>query len=208
MNDNKEKFRAILTKYLPELAVEPALELIFEYQVFLRITRDRTSKLGDFRSPMPGEVPKLTVNHTLNRYAFLITFIHELAHAVNWLKYENNPNIKPHGKEWKYYYKILMRPFLRPDIFPTDILIVLNDHMQNPSASSSSNIRLNRVLKKYDKDQDKIFVESLPEKSKFILNGILFQKGTLRRKRFECLDLATNRLYLVSPIAEVTVWSD
>ena len=68
----------------------------------VKITKPRKSKLGDFRILINGR-GQISVNENLNRYAFLITITHELAHAFVWKRYKTR--VMPHGKEWKSTFK-------------------------------------------------------------------------------------------------------
>ena len=84
-----EKHRSILQKYIPVDAVDMVFEMIRQYKVHLKVSRKRSSKLGDYRSPHNGNGHQITVNHDLNPYAFLITLVHEFAHLLTWEKYRN-----------------------------------------------------------------------------------------------------------------------
>ena len=49
-------------------------------------------------------------------------------------------------------------------------------------------------------------VEELPPNTLFKTHdGKVFQKGEKARKRFKCVELATGKLYLFSPVYEVEV---
>jgi hypothetical protein len=49
-------------------------------------------------------------------------------------------------------------------------------------------------------------VEELPALSLFkTRDGRVFQKGERLRKRFKCVEVATKRLYLFSPVYEVEI---
>ena len=180
-------------------------------KVLLRISRNRSSKLGDYRLPRPGTIPKISVNHNLNPYSFLITLVHEMAHHAVYsdgsqnkilLKKKRRP--KPHGQEWKSEYRKLMAPLLNETVFPEDILSVLRDYFNNPRASSKADQHLSRMLKTFDEPDGKVILESLPLDSVFHLpNGRKFQKKEKLRTRYRCLCLKTKRLYLFNPLAEV-----
>jgi len=59
-------------------------------------------------------------------------------------------------------------------------------------------------LKQFDLPNGKTFIFEVPEGAVFKLyNGKLFRKGLKRRTRFECTDMATGRLYVFNPNAEV-----
>ncbi|MBK1439577.1 SprT-like domain-containing protein [Parapedobacter sp. ISTM3] len=170
-----------------------------------RVSRSRTSKFGDYRPPHGGHGHRISVNHNLNPYAFLITTVHEFAHLKTWNTYKNR--VKPHGQEWKACYRQLMQPFLQAAVFPQDIQMAISNYMNNPAASSCSDLNLFRVLQRYDANKDDIqTVEQLPENTVFVLkNGRVFQKKEKIRKRYRCIEVKTQRVYLFSPIAEVFV---
>ena len=193
--------KEILGKYIPDQAVEPVFELIKALGVHLKIVDERVTRHGDYRRLADGG-HQITVNTNLNTYRFLITLIHEIAHLVAFQKY--GARIKPHGKEWKYTFQNLMLPFIRPEIFPKQILPVIANHFKNPKASSDTDAKLSLALKEFDPSNDKNYIFEIPEGSYFkIYNGKIFKKGGRRVKRYECIETATGRIYLFQPNAEV-----
>ncbi|MER3318018.1 MAG: SprT-like domain-containing protein [Allomuricauda sp.] len=191
-----------LQKYLPELAVAPCFELIKTNGVHLKIVSHRVTRHGDYRRLHNG-LHQITVNASLNKYRFLITLVHEIAHLVAFEKYGRR--IKPHGTEWKRTFQHLMVPFIRPEVFPSQLLPIIANHFKNPKASSSTDTRLSIALKAFDKEErNNSYVFELPQGSIFRLyNGKLFKKGNKKVKRYECVELSTGRLYLFQPNAEV-----
>lgn len=194
-----------LSKYMPASAAPIISQWITDSKCLFRISRTRASKLGDYRPPHGGQGHRISVNHNLNAYAFLITTIHEFAHLKTWNHYQNK--VRPHGKEWKIHFRQLMQPFIRTGIFPADVDAALARYMDNPAASSCTDLNLFRILKKYDIQNNGMkAVEQLAEDTIFALkNGRVFQKKEKIRKRYRCVELKTQRIYLFSPIAEVTV---
>lgn len=192
----------VLQKYLPERAVTACLALIKQNKVHLKIVNERVTRHGDYRR-MPSGAHQITVNANLNKYRFLITLVHEIAHLVAFEKFGRR--IKPHGTEWKKTFQHMMLPFIRPEIFPTSLLPLLANHFRNPKASSSTDAKLSIALKNFDpNDTDKTYVFEVPSGSVFrIYNGKLFKKGSRRVKRYECVELATGKMYLFQPNAEV-----
>lgn len=192
-----------LSKYIPQQAAPIISQWINDTGCRFKVTKSRSSKLGDYRAPYKGTAHQITVNHDLNTYSFLITTIHEFAHLKTWQQHKNN--VKPHGKEWKDNFKELIQPFLKLNIFPSDIIAALTAYMNNPAASSCTDLNLYRTLKNYDEAINAItLIESLPEKTIFtIKNGRRFQKLDKLRKRYRCLEISTNKIYLFHPIAEV-----
>lgn len=190
-----------LAKYLPEYAVKPAFDLIVTNQVHLKIVNERQTRHGDYRRGHTGK-HEITVNSSLNKYRFLMTLIHEIAHLVAFEKFGRN--IKPHGDEWKFTFQRLMVPFIRPEIFPGQLLPLLARHFKNPTASSDTDTTLSLALKQYDKENDKNYVFEIPYGSVFrIKNGKIFKKLAVRTKRFECIEISSGRTYLFNPNAEV-----
>ena len=192
----------VLLKYLPEHAVHPLFELIKLNAVHLKIVNERQTRHGDYRKHPSGK-HQITVNANLNKYRFLITLVHEIAHLVAFEKYGRN--IKPHGIEWKMTFQRLMVPFIRPEIFPHSVLPLVANHFRNPTASSDTDARLAFVLKQFDERKPDIhFMHEVPSGSFFrIKNGRIFQKKGLRVKRYECLEVASGKLYLFNANAEV-----
>ncbi len=197
-----ERNQSILHKYIPEKAVPTISEWIFKFDFKLRIKKSRSTKLGDYRPPFKGQNHLITINYDMNKYAFLITLIHEVAHLSNWNKHKDS--VKPHGEEWKIHYKLLMQQFLIPDVFPGDVIIALRKYMNNPAASSCSDTNLLRVLKRYDDKQNTVMLEDLKEGCTFSYNeDRIFIKGEKVRKRFKCQEIKSKRMYLFNPLTEV-----
>lgn len=191
----------IIAPYLPEHALDTVFELIKLYGVHLKIVNDRVTRHGDYRR-LPDGSHQVTVNASLNKYRFLITLIHEIAHLAAIQKYGRD--IKPHGDEWKSTFQRLMVPFIRPEIFPNQLLPLLARHFRNPKASSDTDATLSLALKQYDEQTGKTYIFEVPYGANFrIYNGKIFKKGAQRVKRFECLEISTGRTYLFSPNAEV-----
>ncbi len=195
---------SVLEKYLPEHAVEPVFELIKANSVHLKIVQERQTRHGDYRKNEDGK-HLITVNANLNKYRFLMTLVHEIAHLVAFQKYGRN--IKPHGTEWKYTFQTLMVPFIRPHIFPLSLLPLLARHFKNPKASSDTDATLSLALKQYDENKsDKNYIFEIPYNSVFrIANGRIFKKIAIRVKRYECQELSSGKMYLFNPNAEVEV---
>ncbi len=201
MSAPKKTDREIISKYIPEQTVDLVLQWIEQYNFRMRIKRKRNTKLGDYRPPHNGNGHFITVNYDLNKYAFLITLVHEVAHLTNWDKHKNK--VKPHGAEWKKDFRDLMLPLLKQNIFPNDVGHAITQYMQNPAASSCSDIQLMRVLKRYDNKRT-VHLEELPHRATFkIANGKTFVKGEKQRTRFKCTELKTKQTYLVSALMEV-----
>lgn len=195
-----------LQDYIPDKAIPKVLELLKHDGLIVKVKQERKTRHGDYRR-LPNGKHQITVNSNLNKYRFLITLIHEIAHFEAYKSY--GKVIKPHGIEWKKTFQHLMLPFLNPEIFPGEILPLLAKHFKNPKASSDTDIQLAYALKQFDAPNDKTFIFELPLHSTFKLyNGRVFKKGAQRRTRFECVEIKTGRLYLFNPNAEVELLND
>lgn len=196
-----ERYRIILSKYLPEEFVPYIIELLLSHPVKFRISKPRKTKLGDYRHN-PSGTPSISVNGDLNKYAFLVTTIHEFAHLITFKEY--GTKVKPHGKEWQITYSRLMTPVIKSDNLPKELATVLVNSLVRVKASSCSDKNLHRTLMAYDKRDDKLrLLEELEKNSTFMLNGREFTKGNLRRTRFVCLETSSQRAYLISGLAQV-----
>ena len=191
----------ILGKYIPQASIASVFQLITAHNIHLKIVNERVTRHGDYRKMSNGQ-HQITVNSNLNIFRFLITLIHEIAHLIAFKKYGNS--IKPHGIEWKRTFQQLMLPYLRPEIFPNNLLPFLAIHFKNPKASSDTDTNLSLALKEYDAPNDKNYVFEIPLGSRFrIYNGKIFKRGQRRVKRFECIEISTGKVYLFNPNAEV-----
>jgi len=191
-----------LGQYFPVQAIDTVVEWIEHKKVHFRISKDRSSKLGDYRPPIRHGNHRISVNHNLNTYSFLITFVHEYAHLLTWEKHERKA--QPHGKEWKAAYRDLMTQIIHTGSFPDDIRLELEKSILNSKAASTSEIMLSRLLKKYDTGFRIPLLEDLSEGSLFLIeNGMVFKKGEKRRTRYKCMNMNNKKTYLVHALTPV-----
>lgn len=192
-----------LTDYLPPNTFLPVAAYLQQYKVHLTIARERKSILGDYRNANNDRNHRISVNGNLNKWSFLITLLHELAHLLTFEKYGNK--VLSHGREWKALFGQLLAQFIQSKIFPPDIERELIATLHNPGASSCAEESLMRVLRKYDaKTNGLMLVEEIPANALFKMkDGRLFKKGEKRRKRYRCVEVSTAKAYLFSPVFEV-----
>jgi len=187
---------------IPDESCELVKPLVSKDSLEIKVVNVRKTKHGDFKKLKNG-FNQITLNHINNKYRFLITLIHELAHFKVYSNIKKRVN--PHGIEWKSAYKLMMLPFLNNRIFPDEILSRLAIHIKNPPATTDSDINLVVALNKYDYFNDnKILLNDL-------LEGCLFEYGQGKiflvkrklRKRYICKELSSGKEYLFSPVARV-----
>ena len=189
-----------LEKYIPHKSIHLIDTWIKELEVIVKISKSRTSKLGDFRVLKSGG-NQISINQDLNKYAFLITITHEIAHAFVWKEYKRS--VKPHGKEWKNIFKMLMLNFINTDIFPEVILKPLGKHLKNSKASTSTDLKLTLALKKYDCNKKLIIADILDGETFSVHNGKKFVKLYKIRKRYKCMEIESARIYLFNPLTTI-----
>src|SRR5690348_4560346 len=108
-----------LQKFLPPHTFDAVLQYLQFYKVHLTIARERKSILGDYRHRTHHDNHRISVNGNLNKWSFLITLLHELAHLLTFEQFGNR--VLAHGREWKIIYGKLLAQFLEHNIFPDDI---------------------------------------------------------------------------------------
>jgi SprT protein len=195
-----------LSPYVPKAAVQSLAELLDKQPLRFIVSKERSSKLGDYRPPLGREKRhRITVNGSLNKMAFLITSLHEFAHFRHRLSDPKGAD-RPHGAQWKKHFREVMQPFLVPEIFPEPLLSVLRKHMQNPRASSTSDAALSEALMAFDPPPlgGWMLLKELDDQVVFETEkGRKFRKGTHLRSRILCEDMENRRMYRVSPLIKV-----
>ena len=191
-----------LLPYIPTSAKDPLTKLLSNYTFHLKIVNGRKTKRGDFRAIKP--IASISINNNLSKEQFLITLVHEIAHLDAYLKY---PKAKAHGTEWKQSFQRLMLPFLNNHIFSDEILNPLAKHLINPKATTDSDPILSTQLQLKNKvlDTNKKFIFDLEPGALFTLNNRTFKILNKRRTRYECLEISTNKKFLVKGSALVKI---
>ena len=193
-----------LATFLPEGSFEQVLQYIQQYKVHLTVTRARKTVLGDYRHATHGKNHRISINGNLNKYEFLITLLHELAHLLTFEQFGHR--VDPHGREWKSLYSNLLVHFVQLKLFPPDIEAALRTSIMNPAATANGETELLLVLRRYNPNQKSGYqpLESLPAGTLFQTEGgRIFRKGEKRRKRYMCVEVKTGHFYTFSPISEV-----
>ncbi len=195
------KENELLAKYLPSQVVGTVLQQIIQHGVHFKITRSRKTKLGDFRPPVNGTGPRISVNNDLNPYAFFVTFVHELSHLLAYEKYGRMRN--PHGAEWKQIYREQMGQFLGKKIFPAELEKTIEKHLSNIKASSHSDLELTRAFQKYDA-RPTLRLEDLQLGEVFVFHqNRKFKVLEKVRKRYKCQEITNNKIYLFNALTPV-----
>ena len=185
--------------FVPEKSNKLLQRWVEDLNVDVRISSPRATKLGDFKVRDNRMI--ITINNNLNKYSFLITLTHELAHAFVFKQYRNT--LKPHCIIWKSMFKSLMLNFLTLDFFPEVILQALSRHIINPKASTFSDLTLLQALRRYDQVRPFTLSDLAVGDLFKTPNGKVFLKGKRIRKRYQCIECKTDKIYLFHPFSEV-----
>ena len=96
---------SVLEKFLPENTLPFLKKWFGDYPCHLKITKNRNSKLGDYRK-LPDKSHQITVNGTLEPQLFFFVLTHELAHLIAFEQFGRR--ISPHGTEWKNTFREML----------------------------------------------------------------------------------------------------
>ena len=90
-HDLRKKFLLIIYSIICLRAQPPAVTAyLHQYKVHLTVARERKSILGDYRHRTHYQNHRISVNGNLNKFSFLITLLHELAHLLTFEQHGNS----------------------------------------------------------------------------------------------------------------------
>ena len=193
--------RQVFEKFVPKAAVDYCNDLYESLTFEFKVTKSRRTKLGDFRFRPDMKKSIITVNNDLNPYAFLVTYLHEVAHLTTFKKHSHK--VAPHGNEWKQEFINISEPMLTNDVFPPSVLASLTNYFQRPKASSCSDPNLYQALRQFDTNENTISLKDIEPHQPFIFHGKKFVRLEKKRTRWVCEEINTKRKYLIPGIAEV-----
>jgi len=193
----------VFARFVPTPAVAYCNKLYQRLNFEFKVKKSRQTKMGDYRYSYQSGKQSITINNDLNPYAFLVTYLHEVAHLIAFTQYGRT--IQPHGAEWKKAFREVAEPVLTAEVFPLPVLTALKSYFKNPKASSCSDPRLYEVLKKFDSQNDLLLLKDVQIGQKFCFNSKHFIKLEKKRTRSVCQEIVSKRKYLISEIAEVKV---
>lgn len=188
---------------LPNGSEELVDRWLTDSPVPILLAKARRSKHGDFRVPRKGKPAYITLNHDMHPVDFLITLAHEVAHYRNWKRYGRR--VRPHGPEWRQEFREMLAGVIRAEVFDQAVAAAVAKHyFKRNLIGSGSSEELNRLLGKTTENDGILHVADLPEGARFRLrSGKTFIKGQKLRKRYQCREVLSSRIYSVHPLAEV-----
>ena len=202
-----EKVHSLTTpfhNYVPKAAEAYCVSLWRQYGFRLKLSNHRRSKWGDYRyrkSAIGQEQHQISVNRTLPAEAFLLTYLHEVAHLIAFQKY--GFRIRPHGEEWKNCFRELLQPVLAQPMVSEEVRLPLQHYAQNPKATVHADAALLRALLRERPLDGNIPLSSVAEREQFVFQGRKFLKERVRRTRALCLEVASGKRYTIDQSAYV-----
>ncbi|WP_295199320.1 SprT-like domain-containing protein [uncultured Chryseobacterium sp.] len=187
-----------LEKYLPDNTLPYLKNWFSEYYIHIKITRDRNSKLGDYRK-LPDRSHEITINSTLAPQLFFFVLTHELAHLIAFEKYGRR--ISPHGAEWKDTFRKMLLESL--EVYEQDLRPIISRFSRSPKANFMSSPELVRYFHIRKDGDDLQFMEELKKGDSFIYRDEKYLLEGLIKKNYLCRNLVTGRHYSFKPLARV-----
>ena len=198
----------VFDTHLPAASAVYSRNLWQQYGFAFRVVKPRRTRLGDFRV-LPHGPTVITVNADLNSYAFLITYVHEVAHAEVHRAYRRRG--KPHGRVWQTAFQRLMQPLLTEAVFPAAVLEPLRIYMAKPAATTSASPALMLALRQTDTPEtdlstdSRVLLRDVSEGQAFLLSKKTYVRGTMRRTRVVCKEVSSGKSYAILAHALVEI---
>jgi SprT protein len=189
----------ILGKYLPVQSIDYCFSLWKTHRIQLTITKPRKSIYGNYS--FRNGIHSITVNGNLGKEAFLVTYLHEVAHLL--VRKNHQRRTKPHGREWQTAFSELMKPVLHEGVFPPEILDALKIHLLSPAASSCTDARLHALLNPVEASENQKKVMDLAPGQAFRFQGKNYLWIRSLRSRCEVRCMESGRLYRITATAMV-----
>ena len=187
-----------LEKYLPPNTLEYLKLWFADHYIHIKITRNRNSKLGDYRK-LADKSHEITINSTLVPELFFFVLTHELAHLIAFEKYGRR--ISPHGNEWKFTFREMLLESLSS--YDEKLRPIIIQFSKSPKANFMSSPDLVKYFYIEKQDDTLQFIETLQKGDFFMYRNEKYLLEGLIKKNYLCKNLATGRKYSFKPLARV-----
>lgn len=187
-----------LEKYLPQNTLQYLKIWFSDYYIHIKITRNRNSKLGDYRK-LPDNSHEITINSTLTPPLFFFVLTHELAHLIAFEKYGRR--ISPHGNEWKETFRNMLLESL--EVYDEALKGIIVKFSKSPKANFMASPDLVKYFHIETQDDTLQFIEELQKGDFFIYRNEKYLLEGLIKKNYLCKNLATGRKYSFKPLARI-----
>lgn len=187
-----------LEPFLPKDALPYIQHWREGYDIEIKITKNRNSKLGDYRK-IGNQKHKITINSTLHPELFFLVLTHELAHLITFENF--GQNIAPHGKEWKKVFGNMILESL--SIYAEEAREMLIQFSKSPKANFMVSEDLVRYFRPQPEHSNTTYVEQLSIGDYFIYHNNIYQYIGKMRKNYLCEQQNTHKKYLFKPVTLV-----
>ena len=194
-----ERSLKAIAPHMPDGWQAAAHTILAANPILVRVVRRRKTKHGDHQVTGSRDFSIITVNASGNQWQFVLTLLHEIAHAQ--VAHQTMHRVAPHGKEWKLAFRELLHSHCH--LFPPDLADPVMDYARNPLYSADSHRALMAALRKHDTLDLRPTVQDLALGQLFSLDGkTVLVRQRLLRKWFRCTT-TDGRALRVSPMARV-----
>ena len=188
---------SVLEKFLPENTL-PFLKVWFGiYPCHLKITKNRNSKLGDYRK-LPDKSFQITINGTLEPQLFFFVLTHELAHLIAFEKFGRK--ISPHGMEWKQTFREMLLESI--GVYKDDLKPIILKFSKSPKANFMASPDLVKYFHR-EAEEGMIFIENLSVGESFGYKNEVFLIEETAKKRYLCKNLQNGKKYYFKNLVQV-----
>ena len=187
-----------LEKYLPQNSFFYLKNWFSDYHIHIKVTRDRISKLGDYRK-LPDNSHEITINSTLVPQLFFFVLTHELAHLIAFEKYGRS--ISPHGYEWKHTFSKMILESL--EVYEEDLKPIMLRFSKSPKANFMSSPELVKYFYNDNNINNEVYVEDIDIGKMFVYRNQSYLLEGLIKKNYLCRNLSNGKKYSFRPLARV-----
>lgn len=204
------RYKEKLAEYIPSASVESIFDFMVRYAVQFRITRQRSSKLGDYRWPRPThEYHEISINGDLEKEFFLWVLLHEMGHLTCWLKYKNS--VQGHGHEWQNEYREHIIRHYNLGAFSQQVMPLVAKYVKKIPLNHAIGNQIEDHFRRQQSDfieEDLLLLNDLQPGQRFVLKSHpdrVFVAQEKRRTRWKCRSEADGAVYLVNGSAPVVL---
>ncbi|WBV59323.1 SprT-like domain-containing protein [Chryseobacterium camelliae] len=169
-----------------------------DYYIHIKITRERSSKLGDYRK-LPDNSHEITINSTLSPQLFFFVLTHELAHLIAFEKFGRR--ISPHGNEWKTTFREMLLESL--GVYEEELKPIITKFSRSPKANFMASPDLVKFFHAGNTEDNVCYIEEIEKGDFFVYQNQKYLQEGLIKKNYLCKNLVTGRKYSFKPLARV-----
>lgn len=188
-----------LEQHLPPGSLSYLKTWLSPYQVHIRITKKRSTKLGDYRKLADGS-HQISINDYLPAELFFFVLTHELAHLIAFEEYLPM-RISAHGAEWKQRFRVMLMESIT--VYSENLQSILIEFSRNPKANFMASPDLVKYFHVDEPGENRIFLETLEIGRQFTFKDETYLIEAKRKKNYLCRNLVNHKRYIFKALARV-----